>query len=157
MTTQHRTGNVCGQRPGTYRGNALAVFLAQPEGLGIRAPKNQEGPTVRQFIPAKYELRFHCRHGVCGLQRGHCRAQMSCATNIVLICVHLGFIRGLACACPARQLTQKRMNVTPTNCRTFGPELLIVFLYPALQAGLCLLYTSPSPRDQRGSRMPSSA
>ena len=25
------------------------------------------------------------------------------------------------------------------------------------RAGLCLLYTSPSPRDQRGSRMPSSA
>ena len=25
------------------------------------------------------------------------------------------------------------------------------------QAGSCLLYTSPSPRDQRGSRMPSSA
>ena len=24
-------------------------------------------------------------------------------------------------------------------------------------AGSCLLYTSPSPRDQRGSRMPSSA
>ena len=26
-----------------------------------------------------------------------------------------------------------------------------------LTAGTCLLYTSPSPRDQRGSRMPSSA
>ena len=26
-----------------------------------------------------------------------------------------------------------------------------------VQAGICLLYTSPSPRDQRGSRMPSSA
>ena len=26
-----------------------------------------------------------------------------------------------------------------------------------VQAGTCLLYTSPSPRDQRGSRMPSSA
>ena len=25
------------------------------------------------------------------------------------------------------------------------------------QEDLCLLYTSPSPRDQRGSRMPSSA
>ena len=25
------------------------------------------------------------------------------------------------------------------------------------QTGTCLLYTSPSPRDQRGSRMPSSA
>ena len=24
-------------------------------------------------------------------------------------------------------------------------------------SGICLLYTSPSPRDQRGSRMPSSA
>ena len=27
----------------------------------------------------------------------------------------------------------------------------------ANRAGNCLLYTSPSPRDQRGSRMPSSA
>ena len=26
-----------------------------------------------------------------------------------------------------------------------------------MSAGICLLYTSPSPRDQRGSRMPSSA
>ena len=26
-----------------------------------------------------------------------------------------------------------------------------------MQPSLCLLYTSPSPRDQRGSRMPSSA
>ena len=26
-----------------------------------------------------------------------------------------------------------------------------------MQTGACLLYTSPSPRDQRGSRMPSSA
>ena len=26
-----------------------------------------------------------------------------------------------------------------------------------LQPWICLLYTSPSPRDQRGSRMPSSA
>ena len=29
--------------------------------------------------------------------------------------------------------------------------------YDLLLTGLCLLYTSPSPRDQRGSRMPSSA
>ena len=27
----------------------------------------------------------------------------------------------------------------------------------AEKTGICLLYTSPSPRDQRGSRMPSSA
>ena len=29
--------------------------------------------------------------------------------------------------------------------------------YPADYGYICLLYTSPSPRDQRGSRMPSSA
>ena len=30
-------------------------------------------------------------------------------------------------------------------------------LAEALKSNCCLLYTSPSPRDQRGSRMPSSA
>ena len=30
-------------------------------------------------------------------------------------------------------------------------------LFPAFGPNTCLLYTSPSPRDQRGSRMPSSA
>ena len=29
--------------------------------------------------------------------------------------------------------------------------------YSEIEARICLLYTSPSPRDQRGSRMPSSA
>ena len=35
-------------------------------------------------------------------------------------------------------------NNRPTDDQSFG-------------LGICLLYTSPSPRDQRGSRMPSSA
>ena len=30
-------------------------------------------------------------------------------------------------------------------------------VFPGDDIGICLLYTSPSPRDQRGSRMPSSA
>ena len=34
------------------------------------------------------------------------------------------------------------------------PEVGVVIV---TGAGRCLLYTSPSPRDQRGSRMPSSA
>ena len=33
----------------------------------------------------------------------------------------------------------------------------LVALWQALSYSCCLLYTSPSPRDQRGSRMPSSA
>ena len=43
----------------------------------------------------------------------------------------------------------------------FEPEdLPVMFNEPKLNVtrwGTCLLYTSPSPRDQRGSRMPSSA
>ena len=47
-----------------------------------------------------------------------------------------------------------------------GPGFVNFFLEPTwlydvlrdvVAAGTCLLYTSPSPRDQRGSRMPSSA
>ena len=36
-------------------------------------------------------------------------------------------------------------------------ELLYELERPKPQNENCLLYTSPSPRDQRGSRMPSSA
>ena len=37
-----------------------------------------------------------------------------------------------------------------------GAEYIVDFL-PKIKLEICLLYTSPSPRDQRGSRMPSSA
>ena len=33
--------------------------------------------------------------------------------------------------------------------------ILTIYIFPKVKP--CLLYTSPSPRDQRGSRMPSSA
>ena len=42
------------------------------------------------------------------------------------------------------------------RCRAFGLEPL-GRPQGAPHASACLLYTSPSPRDQRGSRMPSSA
>ena len=37
------------------------------------------------------------------------------------------------------------------------PELVIRYEPDGPPPPICLLYTSPSPRDQRGSRMPSSA
>ena len=37
-----------------------------------------------------------------------------------------------------------------------SPDDLIIF-ETGVKYHICLLYTSPSPRDQRGSRMPSSA
>ena len=36
-------------------------------------------------------------------------------------------------------------------------QTTVGFIAPSGVGGTCLLYTSPSPRDQRGSRMPSSA
>ena len=42
-----------------------------------------------------------------------------------------------------------------SNAGGFG--MLTALTQPSPQALSCLLYTSPSPRDQRGSRMPSSA
>ena len=46
--------------------------------------------------------------------------------------------------------------------RVMEPQLLLLDIYFPDGSGIdllkhCLLYTSPSPRDQRGSRMPSSA
>ena len=45
-----------------------------------------------------------------------------------------------------------RLNTTATFSQETLPDV-----FGGLQANDCLLYTSPSPRDQRGSRMPSSA
>ena len=42
------------------------------------------------------------------------------------------------------------------NIDQFQSQLVDFAFYGAYYIG-CLLYTSPSPRDQRGSRMPSSA
>ena len=41
--------------------------------------------------------------------------------------------------------------------RSNWQDIGILAVVPAKQVNVCLLYTSPSPRDQRGSRMPSSA
>ena len=45
-------------------------------------------------------------------------------------------------------------------CKEAGNDLITPhpeFGFPGLKDGDCLLYTSPSPRDMTGSRMPSSA
>ena len=47
-------------------------------------------------------------------------------------------------------------NFDPYLGRWFGIDVLAE-AYESLSPYVCLLYTSPSPRDQRGSRMPSSA
>ena len=48
-------------------------------------------------------------------------------------------------------------NDPPAGSLAAVVKLLAKATEPVDQARVCLLYTSPSPRDQRGSRMPSSA
>ena len=51
---------------------------------------------------------------------------------------------------------QLTINATDT-IELEGDQLLLTTVRSHDQYNTCLLYTSPSPRDQRGSRMPSSA
>ena len=48
-------------------------------------------------------------------------------------------------------------GITVTEVKGFGRQKGHTELYRGAEYVICLLYTSPSPRDQRGSRMPSSA
>ena len=49
------------------------------------------------------------------------------------------------------------LNLDYTGVDRFPPNLVFHFIGLLVLLTVCLLYTSPSPRDQRGSRMPSSA
>ena len=80
-----------------------------------------------------------------------------------VVVVGAGF-GGLAVAEALEEVDVEVTLVDQRNHHTFQPLLYQVatagldandISYPTRR--LCLLYTSPSPRDQRGSRMPSSA
>ena len=84
-------------------------------------------------------------------------SEVAMTTNAVLLASH------------ARQLKEAGLDRLNISLDTIDPALFKevtrrdvlpkVFegIEAAKQAGFCLLYTSPSPRDQRGCRMPSSA
>ena len=62
---------------------------------------------------------------------------------------------------PAREKA-KMLGINEIFVEDLREEFVRDFVFPMFRAntvyeGTCLLYTSPSPRDQRGSRMPSSA
>ena len=54
-------------------------------------------------------------------------------------------------------LATKRGLVMGTPARAMSKEEAFVELEGLVDSGICLLYTSPSPRDRQKSRMPSSA
>ena len=52
---------------------------------------------------------------------------------------------------------RERVKFASDNVAGACPEVLDAIIKANEGDSTCLLYTSPSPRDQRGSRMPSSA
>ena len=55
------------------------------------------------------------------------------------------------------QLEAIKIRSGPVSVGDVVPMFGWLYLVTRIEKGRCLLYTSPSPRDQRGSRMPSSA
>ena len=58
---------------------------------------------------------------------------------------------------PISNSNSKRIDVRQHFLRELVERKEIKIIHVASKYQHCLLYTSPSPRDQRGSRMPSSA
>ena len=52
---------------------------------------------------------------------------------------------------------EEELDYKPVYKGKLPKALTDIWQVKELEAAPCLLYTSPSPRDQRGSRMPSSA
>ena len=93
---------------------------------------------------------------------------MTRTITIIMICL-------MACGQPAWGVVEGEWEITPESekaverglqwlAQNQGPvgnwgsqDLGLVALGAMAFLSACLLYTSPSPRDQRGSRMPSSA
>ena len=71
---------------------------------------------------------------------------VSASADTVASWMAAGFVHGV--------MNTDNMNITGESF-DYGPYRFLPTLDPNYTA--CLLYTSPSPRDQRGSRMPSSA
>ena len=74
----------------------------------------------------------------------------------VLIAISLSLI----VADPNETPESRELAIPENNIAQIEEELNQISVNPSLltsTSNVCLLYTSPSPRDQRGSRMPSSA
>ena len=80
---------------------------------------------------------------------------------MVLYVAVISMLYGVAFVLPVViSITQTRLNNMPSEKATravLAKTDMTVEQVSELEEGDCLLYTSRSPRDQRGSRMPSSA
>ena len=81
---------------------------------------------------------------------------------LALCCAAHAFVGPQRSAPPRLQATAQEISAKTEGTETIFSleevQKILPHRYPfALVDKVCLLYTSPSPRDQRGSRMPSSA
>ena len=109
---------------------------------------------IRIYKPDKYKIKLIRAIRVCKTPAlgGRVISCLSCGHKKVIY-LSCGHSQCPLCQYHKRQkwqskLSQKLLQVPYTHT---------VFTIPHQLNRFCLLYTSPSPRDQRGSRMPSSA
>ena len=114
-----------------------AKFEADPETAGVSM---MGGERKGKIVP--------------GFQRGNSPVEYTpkvVADKILILATTNGTVAMDHCAQASRILIGSMVNLTAVAQEVLTDPNLVV-----LCSG-CLLYTSPSPRDQRGSRMPSSA
>ena len=148
-------------RPRTLKDKTSPHLSANPDGsipattpTGVlqspwrRVKRQFEPETIYLLARRNYKVfadigvtRRHMRRYVTILDTG---AGSSYVRKDILPDKIMSFIRPLRTTINVRDAGNKRVAIAGTIDLT-------------VQLGTCLLYTSPSPRDQRGSRMPSSA
>ena len=122
------------------RAGVVSANIARIDRFGSNCPGRGHG-----FLDVCRRSAFGCCSRATGLNVA-CRNRL--CTNDVLYRPRAA-VAVVTATAVARSRTVVVPRIVATPCRTaFAPR-------PPLFA--CLLYTSPSPRDQRGSRMPSSA
>ena len=156
------------------RGNYLAVdrpecqfgakeicrFMAAPTMLSVEALKR-----LGRYLAGKPRLVFHYpyQEGVDGVDvygdtdhAGCLRTRKSTSGGCLLVGKHL--IKSWASTQPTITLSSGEAELHGViRAAANGLGYLPLLSDLGVRTRLCLLYTSPSPRDQRGSRMPSSA
>ena len=147
--------NVVDMLPKPYTPEALIATVENAINTGVMVVQSQnEGTTVPEVIdePGEYDLTgtftcFGLREIIDMLNNGTKtgRLTVECENRRIYVYVDRGRIQAVTAS-----------GVDPETVSNKMPESLSE-LAPVIKFTICLLYTSPSPRDATLSRMPSSA
>ena len=156
-----------GQRAGYKRRLALSPTTGQRDRQRKQETENDSRVVHAVVITASFASRIRnrladrrctVRKRLAIHNRGECPAANSCCEENqqpITTWLRHGLDRLSFQRCS--EVGRQRQEVFEPHVRITGKVAVSPVTGVAVQSVNCLLYTSPSPRDQRGSRMPSSA